>query len=141
LVGGTEPERSLDLDLPAVPESCPQSRHAVRGALAGVAVDMAAVDLAVSEAVTNVVVHAYRDRDEPGRLHVAVTIADDAVWVVVGDDGTGMAPRADSPGLGLGLSLMAGVCDELEVEQRDDGTRVHMRFAFDSDSNDDRTGW
>ena len=132
-MGGSQTERSLDLDLPAVAASCPRARHAVREALAGVAVEMAAVDLAVSEAVTNVVVHAYRDRgpeDEPGRVRIAVRIEDRAAWVVVADDGVGMAPRMDSPGLGMGLSLIASVCDGLEIEQRHDGTRVHMRFTL-----------
>jgi anti-sigma regulatory factor (Ser/Thr protein kinase) len=105
--------------------------------LASVPVDLAAVDLAVTEAVTNIVVHAYRDRgpaDAPGRVRVALTLHDDAAWVAVADEGAGMAPRADSPGLGMGLSLIANLCDELEIEQRHDGTRIHMRFAFDPDA-------
>jgi len=136
-VGGSETGRSLDLELPAVPASCPQARFAVREALASVPVDIAAVDLAVTEAVTNVVVHAYRDRgpgDETGRVRVALTIEEGAAWVVVADEGAGMAPRADSPGLGMGLSLIASVCDDLDIEQRRDGTRVHMRFAFDANA-------
>jgi serine/threonine-protein kinase RsbW len=102
-----------------------------------VAVEITAVELAVTEAVTNVVVHAYRDAgpaDDPGRVRVALTIEDAAALVVVSDEGAGMAPRADSPGLGMGLSLIAGVCDELEIEQRHDGTRIHMRFAFHADA-------
>lgn len=127
--------RSLDLDLPAVVASCPRARHAVRAALAGAAVEMSAVDLAVTEAVTNVVVHAYRDRDaadEPGRVRVTLDLDAVGARVAVADDGLGMAPRDDSPGLGLGLSLIANVCDELEIDQRADGTTVHMRFLFAS---------
>jgi anti-sigma regulatory factor (Ser/Thr protein kinase) len=132
-VGGNPVERSLDLELPAVPESCPRARHAVRTALDGTAVDMAAVDLAVSEAVTNVVVHAYRDRDAtaaPGPLRVTVALQDGAAQVVVMDQGTGMRPRPDSPGIGFGLALIANVCDELEIDQGADGTWVLMRFAL-----------
>jgi anti-sigma regulatory factor (Ser/Thr protein kinase) len=113
--------------------------------LACVAVDIAAVDLAVTEAVTNVVVHAYRHRapaDEPGRVRVGVAIESDAAWVVVADDGIGMAPRTDSPGLGMGLPVIAGVCDALEIEQRHDGTRIHMRFVVDADACGAETeGW
>jgi two-component sensor histidine kinase len=65
---------------------------------------------------------------------VALRIEDDAAWVVVTDEGVGMAPRADSPGLGMGLSIIANVCDGLEIEQRDDGTRVHMRFGVGADA-------
>ncbi len=135
VVEGSEAGRSLELDLPAVPASSARARHAVREALASVAVDIAAVDLAVTEAVTNVVVHAYRDRgpeEKPGRVRVALTIEDDSAWVVVADEGIGMAPRADSPGLGMGLSLIASVCDKLEIEQRHDGTGIHMQFVLDA---------
>ena len=48
---------------------------------------------------------------------------------MVADGGVGMAPRVDSPGLGMGLSLIASICDGFEIEQRDHGTRAHMRFA------------
>ena len=131
------PPVPVSLTQPAVPASCSDARHAVREALTSAAVDMAAIDLAVTEAVTNVVVHAYRDRapaDEPGRVRVAVTIAVDAVRILVADHGGGMAPRPDSPGLGMGLSLIASVCDRLEIEQRDDGTRVRMAFAVEADA-------
>jgi len=130
--------RALHLDLPAVAESCPHVREALRAALAGTAVDTAAVDLAVTEAVTNVVVHAYRDRppaDEPGRVHVTLDLDDAGASVLVADEGVGMTPRVDTPGLGLGLSLIANLCDKLSVEQRADGTSVQMRFAFASDDS------
>jgi anti-sigma regulatory factor (Ser/Thr protein kinase) len=132
-VGGSNIERSLDLELPAVPDSCPRIRYAVRTALDGTGIDMEAVDLAVSEAVTNVVVHAYRDRDAtapPGPLRVAVALEATGVWVAVTDQGVGLRPRPDSPGLGFGLALIAQACDALEIEQGPDGTSVHMRFAF-----------
>jgi serine/threonine-protein kinase RsbW len=132
-----EPERALELDLPAVPESCPQARSWVREVLVGEAVDQGAIDLAVSEAVTNAVVHAYRDRarsDEPGRVRVAVVVDDDGLWVTVSDEGGGMAPRPDSPGLGLGLPLMTQNSEELEIEQMARGTRVRMRFGVRGDA-------
>jgi anti-sigma regulatory factor (Ser/Thr protein kinase) len=131
-VGQSAAEPLLEIGYPAVPESCPQARHAVRAALEGVPVDLAAVDLAVAEAVANVVVHAYRDREpgeEPGRVWVSVSIEPEHVRIRVADDGVGMTPRTDSPGLGLGLSLIANLCDELLIIQGDTGTRVHMRYA------------
>jgi anti-sigma regulatory factor (Ser/Thr protein kinase) len=130
-VGGTQSELALDLELPAVPESCPRARRAVRAALEPLQIDVAAVELAVSEAVANVVVHAYRDReaDEPGPVHIAVAVEADGARVTVSDEGCGMRPRPDSPGLGFGLALIATACDDLEIAQSDHGTRVHMRFA------------
>src|SRR4051812_40732123 len=61
--------------------------------------------LALSEAVTNAVVHGYRRRP-PGTITVVVAVEDGAVIVSVTDDGDGMSPRIDSPGLGLGMPLM-----------------------------------
>jgi len=98
-----------------------------------VRVDLAAVELAVSEAVANVVLHAYRDRDSAtadGRVDVRVRADVAVVWVVIADDGVGMSPRDDSPGLGLGLSLIGNASDELLIVQGETGTRVHMRFAI-----------
>jgi serine/threonine-protein kinase RsbW/stage II sporulation protein AB (anti-sigma F factor) len=123
-----------------VPASCTEARHAVHDALADVPVNIADVDLAVTEAVTNVVVHAYRDRnpgDKPGRVRITLTVEDDAACIVVADDGVGLAPRTDSPGLGIGLPLIASACDALEIERRDDGTRIHMRFALGADARDE----
>ena len=90
------------------------------------------VGLAVSEALSNVVVHAYVGHDEPGDIRVRAWAQDDALHVLVCDDGIGMVPRMDSPGLGLGLAIMGRVADQLQLESRDStpGLRVHMTFAF-----------
>ena len=129
----TEAERLLELSLPAAPASCPQARHDVAAAVQGLGVNVAAVELAVSEAVSNVVLHAYRDREEGtenGRIHLRVTADPDGVCVLVADEGVGMSPRNDSPGLGLGLRVIASASDELSIIQGEPGTRVHMRFAL-----------
>ena len=94
---------------------------------------MAAVELAVSEAVSNAVLHAYRESGgataQP-RLGVRLTEDAEGIWIVVSDDGVGMSPRDDSPGLGIGLSLMARLSDQLLIVQGEVGTRVHMRFSL-----------
>ena len=122
-------EPLLAVDLPAVPESAPLARGAVMEALAGIAVDRDAVGVVVSEAVANAVMHAYRDRAEPGRVRVAVEVGGDRLELVVSDDGIGMAPRVDSPGAGLGLPLMAGFADEVVVESSH-GTQLRARFQL-----------
>jgi anti-sigma regulatory factor (Ser/Thr protein kinase) len=54
--------------------------------LDGLEVDTWPVGIAVSEAVTNVVLHAYRHR-EPGCVGVTASIVPDLLTVVVSDDG------------------------------------------------------
>ncbi|WP_407652985.1 ATP-binding protein [Baekduia soli] len=93
--------------------------------------DVDAVRLAVSEAVTNVILHAYRDDDRPGECLVSAwRDPEDGLVVWVCDDGQGMRPRPDSPGVGAGLPLIASVVQSLQVERRPTGgTRIMMSFA------------
>jgi anti-sigma regulatory factor (Ser/Thr protein kinase) len=91
------------------------------------------VRLAVSEAVANAVVHAFRDRSEPGTVNVLVRVIADGrqVEVVVRDNGSGMARRDDSPGLGLGLPLIRHLADQFDHhEPADGGTELWMRFRL-----------
>lgn len=89
-----------------------------------------AVRLAVSEAVTNVVLHAYDGRPEPGPVHVRTELSPASVTVIVCDLGSGMVPRVDSPGAGLGLPLIMSVATAVEVTHgAARGTRVSMSFA------------
>ena len=92
---------------------------------------VSAAGLAASEATTNAVVHAYADQDEPGTITVEAGFEDDLLWVTVSDTGRGMKPRPDSPGLGLGLPLIAQMAAAFEVHERPGGgTEVVMRFAL-----------
>ncbi|WCB92509.1 Serine-protein kinase RsbW [Baekduia alba] len=88
------------------------------------------VRLAVSEAATNAVLHAYRDRD-PGHIRVDAHVQDDGhLRIVVEDDGFGPLPRPDSPGLGLGLPTIASVADAVELSAGSAaGARLSMLFA------------
>jgi serine/threonine-protein kinase RsbW len=91
------------------------------------------VRLAVSEAVTNVVVHAFRGFTESGTVTVAVAVREhEWIEVRVTDHGSGMAPRDDSPGLGLGLPLIRHLADQFSHQHPPDGvgTEVCMRFAL-----------
>ena len=118
---------------PAVPASVPLLRgKVVRFAAAAHVADppLADVRLAVSEAVTNVVVHGYHLDPEPGPVDVTATIDGDALRVVVADEGAGMVPRIDSPGVGVGLPLISSVANAVEVRSRDPrGTEVHICFS------------
>lgn len=118
----------------AVPESVAAVRAAVRAFAHGRGVPQStieAVTLAVSEAATNVVVHAYRDAEQPGQIDVAATLAASELRVTVGDSGSGLRPRIDSPGLGLGLAIIAQLADGVDlVKAQGGGLELRMRFAL-----------
>jgi serine/threonine-protein kinase RsbW len=88
-----------------------------------------AVALAVSEATTNVVLHAYRDRADAGTFTLDLDIEGGSLLVDVRDEGVGMGPRADSPGMGFGLPLIARVADGHGfMPTEGGGTWLAMRF-------------
>ncbi len=122
---------ALNYSYPAVPESVPVARRALTemAAAAGASGDrLDEIRLAVSEALTNAVVHAYRN-NAPGRFHVTAAVADGELWVLIGDDGRGMHAWNDSEGLGIGLSLISGLSDDFTIVTRaSGGTEVQMRF-------------
>jgi anti-sigma regulatory factor (Ser/Thr protein kinase) len=88
------------------------------------------VRLAVSEAATNAVLHAYRGRDG-GEIRVDARVMEDGrLRIVVEDDGFGPLPRPDSPGIGLGLPTIASVADAVELSAGSAaGARLAMMFA------------
>lgn len=107
---------------PAVPDTV----RAVRSALTRFAVQagasteqVEAVRLAASEALTNVVKHAYPDSE--GSVQITAAVACGELCVLVADDGCGIRPHGSRGGLGLGLTLMASLCDELQIVKRSSG--------------------
>ncbi len=132
----------MELVLTATPDQVSVARRAVGGLAeaAGLDADVrAGVALAVSEACSNVVIHAYADT-EPGELCVRASAVPGRLTVTVGDRGRGMAPRSDSPGIGLGLPLMASLCATLEVRERQGGgTEICM--VFESAAADAGADW
>jgi anti-sigma regulatory factor (Ser/Thr protein kinase) len=120
----------LELRLEAIPASIGHVRHEVvsfakRHALA----DLGDVALAITEAATNAVVHAYRD-GESGLMRVVACARQDGLLVVVRDYGCGMQPNPDSPGLGLGLSVIGAVAKEMNIERPDKGGGTRIRIHF-----------
>ena len=126
------PPRDTDirLTLPARPENVAVVRH-VLGALAeALNLDRAVVDdmrLAVTEACTNVVRHAYPG--EEGTIDVVVRPSGELLEVVVTDEGRGLGPSPDTAGPGLGLALIEALTHSFEVERSDaSGSRLVMSF-------------
>ena len=116
------------LDVPAEAGSVSLVRHAVRAALEARGTPPGLVGdvlLAVSEACTNGVVHA---NGSPPRIEAALDWTDERIVVRVRDYGAGFAPRPDSPGLGLGLPVIAALTETFEIHTLDHGTEVVMTF-------------
>ena len=122
----------VKLSLPARPENIAVIRHLL-GAFAeaarlpaGLVEDLR---LAITEACTNVVRHAYRP-DGSGPLEMAICPEGDRLTVVVSDRGRGLnATSIDTRGPGLGLPLIMAIADRVRLEERrEGGTRVSMTF-------------
>ncbi len=120
----------FEITLPARAENVAVVRHAVGGLGEVLEVDdqtLSDIKLAVTEACTNVVVHAYPDGEGP--MGLRATIEDRLLSLVVVDRGRGIVPRPDSPGLGLGLPLIATMAESLELGTGNaDETEVRMTF-------------
>lgn len=124
----------VHLDLPAKPEGVGVVRQALVGVADGLALDgsvLSDAKMAVTEACTNAVVHAYEDGQE-GRLEVQMYADDVALTVIVKDTGSGIQPRPTrnaATALGLGLPLIAALSDQFEV-RGGPGTGTEVRMAF-----------
>ena len=129
-------EPVVRLELPARPEGVGVVRQALVGVADGLALDpsvLADAKMAVTEACTNAVVHAYDDGS--GELEVEMLADEEALTVVVRDRGLGIQPRpnrAGSTALGLGLPLIAALSDAFEVRGGPGaGTEVRMTFRYE----------
>lgn len=87
---------------------------------------VADVRLAVTEAATNAVMHAYAEAE--GELRVTATIRDGELAIVIGDTGPGFVEGRDSPGLGAGLPVIATVAERLRIVSHPGGTEIHIAF-------------
>jgi serine/threonine-protein kinase RsbW/stage II sporulation protein AB (anti-sigma F factor) len=117
----------------STPGSIGRLRRAVSdfAAEAGVATTrLGDVQLAVSEALTNAVVHGYRGAED-GEISVRAKASGKVFEVVVEDRGVGTRPRPDSPGVGVGLPMIAQLTTESDVSpRRGGGTVVRMTFPL-----------
>ena len=120
--------------IPAVADEVGSIRHSAVEFARGEGVPNPSLEdlrLAISEAVTNAVIHAFRRQDRPGTVTVTVRVTpDEFVEAVVRDDGMGMSSRGDSPGLGLGLRLIGSVADAVEQRSPADGVGFELWMCF-----------
>jgi anti-sigma regulatory factor (Ser/Thr protein kinase) len=122
----------LDLRLPAVPSSVQKARDAVAAVVSNLVRGKRVADdvrLCVSEAVTNVVRHAY-GRDG-GDVEIVVERENGEVSVVVRDTGKGMT-KAEREGRvgGFGLKIIEKIADRYRISTTPNaGVEVEMIFG------------
>ena len=95
------------------------------------------VNLALTEAVTNVVNHAYPETCGDGVIEVGF-LADETVVCTISDNGAGVNPKKpvqgwnnldEAPENGFGLLLMSALAKQLTIES--DGQRNIVKMTFE----------
>jgi serine/threonine-protein kinase RsbW len=130
--------RSVQLRIPAKPEFITLCRLALTGLaqLRPIPDDaMADLKLALTEAVSNSVRHAYGD-EGGGHVDVTYELLPDAIAIEVIDDGDGFdpeeAPSFDGEELsegGLGIAIIRTIADEFEIDSKPGKRGSRLRFV------------
>jgi len=128
--------RAVRLTIPAKPEYITLCRLALTG-LSRVRPlpdeTLADLKLALTEACSNSVRHAYSDRE--GSVEILYELHEDRLVIEVLDEGRGFEAdqtRKDGDELtegGLGIAIIRAIADEFEVAERSGGTGSRLRFV------------
>lgn len=135
---GGEGTRAVHLRIPAKPEYITLCRLALSGLaqLRTIRDDtLADLKLALTEAVSNSVRHAYGE-DGEGHVDVTYELRPDAIRIEVVDDGEGFDPD-EAPPLegeelsegGLGIAIIRTIADEFELETSPGARGSRLRFV------------
>jgi serine/threonine-protein kinase RsbW len=120
------------LALPARPENVAVVRQSLAGVAEAMNVEVALLSdmkIAVTEACTNAVLHAYDGFE--GSLEIVLRAEDTALTISVRDRGPGFKPlpaEHDEAPLGFGLALIASLADAFSIQGSAAGTEVQMTF-------------
>jgi serine/threonine-protein kinase RsbW len=129
-LGGTDSNPARHT-LPATPDSIPTIRHQLDRVLDSLDIPPARgadIRLALTEACTNAVQHAYPRTSPPADMVVGFHVSPEALTVTVTDSGGGIDGPSPNPGLGVGLRLIKALADALTIEHLHPGTSVRMTF-------------
>jgi len=135
---GLEGARSVTLRIPAKAEYITLCRLALTGLAQVRAIGddtMADLQLALTEAVSNSVRHAYRSIGG-GHVDVTYELGHDRIGIEVIDDGAGFDPD-ESPSFegdelsegGLGIAIIRAIADEFEIDSAPGRRGSRLRFA------------
>jgi serine/threonine-protein kinase RsbW len=133
------PTSVLTLRFPSKPEYLVLGRLALTGLSRAQPIEEDALrdlKLALTEACTNSVRHAYADTR--GAIEVRYELSEGWLAIEVEDDGAGFEPNFSDRPLdpdaldegGLGLAIIRAVSDEFELRPRDGGIGSRLRFAL-----------
>ena len=86
--------------------------------------------LAVSEAASNAVEHAYPPDGPTGRVELAFWLAGGRLHIAVTDFGTWRPPPPEPRGRGFGLPMMRRLVETVTVEHDARGTRVVLEHPL-----------
>jgi anti-sigma regulatory factor (Ser/Thr protein kinase) len=120
----------LDVKLPADPQSAPLARNALRRFFAATPLDERRTYdalVAVGEAVSNVIEHAYEGRPHQ-TFEIHARSEGDACTVFVEDAGVWHDDGGEPSG--RGVMMMRQLSDDCQIERGARGSRVILRFAF-----------
>jgi serine/threonine-protein kinase RsbW len=125
-------DADVKLTLPARPENVSVIRHVLGAFAEALRLPDDLVEdlrLAVTEACTNVVRHAYPP-EHTGPVEISIQPLEEHVTVVVSDRGRGIGTSSDTSGPGLGLPLIAAIADVVDLQPvAGGGSRVAMTFS------------
>jgi len=95
---------------------------------------LADLKLALTEAASNSVRHAYSGDDDTGVVEISYELRADRLVIEVTDEGEGFDP-ADAEGLpeelsegGLGIAIIRAIADEVEIGTQPGGKGSRLRF-------------
>ena len=95
---------------------------------------LADLKLALTEAASNSVRHAYSGDDHAGVVEISYELHPDRLVIEVTDEGAGFdlaepdAPPEELSEGGLGLAIIRAIADEVEIGKQPDGKRSRLRF-------------
>jgi serine/threonine-protein kinase RsbW len=130
--------RAVRLRIPAKPEYIALGRLALTGLAQARGLDsdtIADLKLALTEAVSNSVRHAY-DAVGEGQVEIRYELRGDRISVEVVDDGAGFDPD-EKPSYegddlvegGLGIAIIRTIADELEIDSKPGVRGSRLRFV------------
>ncbi|MGE5272523.1 MAG: ATP-binding protein [Verrucomicrobiota bacterium] len=139
-----QPRGTVVLTLDARPENLALTRLALAGVAANAGASreiVADLKLAVTEACTNAIQHAYGGSDTAGSIVVRYTGEPGMLSIEIEDSGYGFEPDAppdtigrNGAGNGMGLMIIRVLTDELDISNTGSGTRLRLVKRFSPES-------